>query len=155
LIEATEAGSRQTVLSNNVLSVGMPLRRGKIEGMAVSKPNPCSWLEVKQVGTAAVMKMPAGNLYHDEVIDLIGEELSHLIATSGCHRFVLDFGSVNHISSELLGVLLLAQKRVLDHGDRLTLCALNADLRGVFVTLRLDQVFTLAADEQEALGDAH
>jgi anti-sigma B factor antagonist len=121
----------------------------------VSNPDPhsYSWLEIKQVGTAAVMKMPEGNLYHDEVIDLIGEELNRLIATSECDRFVLDFSAVEHLSSELLGGLLVAQKRVLSQGRRLILCSLNEDLLEIFTTLRLDKVFTLAEDEREALGN--
>jgi anti-anti-sigma factor len=121
----------------------------------VSKPKAQSWLEFEQIGTTAVMKMPAGDLYHDEVIDLVGEELSRLIATPGCNQFVLDFAAVEHVSSELLSVLLVAQQRVIAQGGRLTLCSLNADLLSVFASLRLDQVFTLAANAQQTLGDNH
>jgi anti-anti-sigma factor len=120
----------------------------------MNTPNPHSWLEVKKVGTAAVMKLPAGNLYHDEVIDLIGEELSRLIVTSGCSRIVLDFGSVDHVSSELLGVLLVAKNRVIAQGGRFTLCSLNAGLLEILATLHLDQLFTIATGEQEALSDS-
>ena len=112
-----------------------------------------SWLEFKQVGTAAVVNLPAGNLFHDEVIDLVGENLTRLIETSGCLHLVLDFGLVNHVSSELMGVLIVTQKRLQGRGGRLTLCSLNADLRGAFAALRLDQVFTIVAGEPEALGD--
>jgi anti-anti-sigma factor len=112
-----------------------------------------SWLEVQQVGTTTVMKLPAGNLYHDEVIVLIGDAVNRWTETTDCRRFVLDFRAVDHISSEMLGVLLVAQKRIVDRGGRLLLCSLNGDLREVFATLRLDQVFTIVTGEPEALAE--
>ena len=117
----------------------------------VTSPNTHPWLEVQLAGTAAVVKLPAGDLFHDEIIDCLGEHLLRVIESSGCHRLVLSFESVDRIASDVLGVLIVTHKRIVGLGGRLVLCSMKPDLRAVFATLRLDQVFTIYDGEQEAL----
>jgi anti-anti-sigma regulatory factor len=106
-------------------------------------------LAVEQRGPVAVVKLPAGSLFHDEVIDLIGEELNLFLNTSDCRRLVLDFGSVDRVCSELLSVLIVVHKKLLERGGRLALCSLNTGLREIIATLRLDQVFVILEPGQD------
>jgi anti-sigma B factor antagonist len=110
-------------------------------------------LTVKQAGSAAVVTLPAGDLFDEELIDLVGEYLADLVETSGCRDLVLDFGHVDRVASHLLGALLIVYKRVVGRGGRLVLCSLKPALREVFVTLRLDLVFTIRDGEEPALGE--
>jgi anti-anti-sigma factor len=108
----------------------------------------------KRVGTAYVVQLPAGNVYHDEMIDVIQEDLTALIVKSGCRRLVLDFAAVAHIASDFVAALIVVKKRIAERGGELTLCGLNPNLRDVFATLHLDRVFTIKDNEQDALADA-
>jgi anti-anti-sigma factor len=118
--------------------------------MTVTSPKTHPWLEVKQTGTVVVVKLPAGDIFHDELIDCLGEDLLRVVEESGCRRLVLNFESVDRIASNMLGVLLVTHKRIVGLGGRLALCSMKPELHTVFATLRLDQVFTIYDGEQEA-----
>jgi anti-anti-sigma factor len=116
---------------------------------------PHFWLEVKRVGPTTVVKLPPAELIHEEVIDLIGEQLVNLIEASGCRRLVLNFEAVDRIATPMLGALIITHKRLRDKGGRFALCALKPQLREVFEVLRLGRVFTIYDEEQDALAHAH
>jgi anti-anti-sigma factor len=121
----------------------------------VPAPTPQDWLSARQIGPAVVVKLPAGDLYHDEAIGRLGDEFARLIDAPGCRRLVVDFGSVGHVASDLIAVLISAHNRLLRQEGRLVLCSLGPELRELFAALRLDRILPIAADEQEALAGAH
>lgn len=55
----------------------------------------------------------------------------------------VDCAELSYISSAGLGVMFVAQKRLLDHGKTLRLVNLNAHLREVFEIAAFDQVFEI------------
>lgn len=78
------------------------------------------------------------------------EELLSTIQ-QGNTRLVLDFSRVDFIDSSCLGALISILKS-LSNGGQLVLCALNSNIRNMFTLTRMDRVFTLCADRQEALN---
>lgn len=70
----------------------------------------------------------------------------------GATTVLLDFASVNYISSAGLRVILLAGKRLKASGGSLGLCGLNDDCREVFRISGFDALFPLHASVDEALG---
>jgi anti-anti-sigma regulatory factor len=51
----------------------------------------------------------------------------------------------------MLGYLLAVQQRLKDRGGKLRLCRLNPQLTGLFRRLMLNRLFTICADEEEAV----
>lgn len=116
--------------------------------MASSSPH--DWLEIRQVGPVTVAKFLQRVIHDEEAIDLVGEELIELVA-KGVHSLVLNFEPVRRIATHLLGELLVLHKRLHGVEGRLALCGFTAELRETFSILKLDQVFTIFATEEEAL----
>jgi anti-anti-sigma factor len=89
-------------------------------------------------------------MHHEEEIDCIGDHL-YALAEAPPGRLVLDFSRVVHMSTHMLGVLIVLHKRVLTGGGRLALCGLNPNLRETFDLLRLSSLFAIHATEEDAL----
>lgn len=79
-----------------------------------------------------------------EVVSRLGE---------GEDRFVLDFEDTRYIDSSGLGVLVSLSKKIRQQGGELRLAGLDDDLRTLFELTRLDTLFQIADDRNDALAD--
>lgn len=68
----------------------------------------------------------------------------------GESRLVLDFSQVDFIDSSCLGVLVSLLKATGNRGE-LVLSNLNSNIQSMFKLTRMDRVFTLFAQQQDAL----
>lgn len=109
------------------------------------------WLQVEQIGEVTVAKFTARHLLDEEKMQTLGKQLRGLGEEVGHRPLVLNFGTVERLSTELLGKLVALQRKVQQKGGRLALCAINPQVFEVFKILKLPQVLTIYADEQEAL----
>ncbi len=64
---------------------------------------------------------------------------------------VLDFSQVEFISSAVLNRLIVLDRAISSMGGKLVLCGLSSSLRDLFSMTRLDQVFRIVHDQDEAL----
>ena len=109
------------------------------------------WLEVEQIGEVTVAKFMARQLLDEEKVHAIGKELRSLGEQVGHRPLVLNFGGVERLSTELLGRLVALQRRVQEKGGRLALCQIHPQVYEIFKILKLPELLTIFADEQEAL----
>jgi anti-sigma B factor antagonist len=109
------------------------------------------WLEVEQIGEVTVAKFMARQLLDEEKVQTIGRELRSLGEQLGHGSLVLNFGGVERLSTELLGRLVALQRKVQEKGGRLALCKIHPQVYEIFKILKLPQLLTIFADEQEAL----
>jgi anti-anti-sigma factor len=109
------------------------------------------WLEVEQIGEVTVAKFTSRHLLDEEKVQTIGRELRSLGEEVGHRPLVLSFSGVERLSTELLGRLVALHKTVHEKGGRLALCKINPQVYQVFKILKLPQVLSIYADEQEAL----
>jgi anti-sigma B factor antagonist len=72
------------------------------------------------------------------------------LANEGRFRVILDLKEVQFVDSSGLGVLIHMHKTLQPQG-RLVLCHVDAKVGQLFKITRLDRVFTLASNEDEAL----
>jgi anti-sigma B factor antagonist len=70
---------------------------------------------------------------------------------NGARKFLIDFSSTGYIDSSGLGVLVSLSKKIREQGGELRLANLNEDLRTLFELTKLDTLFHIASDRQEAL----
>jgi anti-sigma B factor antagonist len=66
-------------------------------------------------------------------------------------KFVIDFANTGYIDSSGLGVLVSLSKKIREQGGELRLSNLNEDLRTLFELTKLDTLFRIADDKEEAL----
>lgn len=69
----------------------------------------------------------------------------------GDRKFVIDFAETGYIDSSGLGVLVSLSKKIREQGGELRLSSLNEDLRTLFELTKLDTLFRIADDKDEAL----
>lgn len=70
---------------------------------------------------------------------------------AGDRKFVIDFADTGYIDSSGLGVLVSLSKKIREQGGELRLSSLNEDLRTLFELTKLDTLFQIADDKEQAL----
>ena len=66
-------------------------------------------------------------------------------------KFVIDFANTGYIDSSGLGVLVSLSKKIREQGGELRLSSLNEDLRTLFELTKLDTLFRIADQKDQAL----
>ena len=69
----------------------------------------------------------------------------------GDQKFVIDFANTGYIDSSGLGVLVSLSKKIREQGGELRLSSLNDDLRTLFELTKLDTLFKITNNKEEAL----
>ena len=88
---------------------------------------------------------------HDAICE-IHEQLSALLVQRPGTRVLINFSSVDHLSSSALGFLVSFAKRLRDSGGDLKLCSIDPQIYEAFVITRLNQVFEIHDSAQAALA---
>jgi len=73
------------------------------------------------------------------------------VLEAGGRKFLIDFSSTGYIDSSGLGVLVSLSKKIREQGGELRLANLNEDLRTLFELTKLDTLFHIANNREEAL----
>lgn len=89
-------------------------------------------------------------IIHDLEIQQISSELDNLIA-GGKRRIVIDFGNVRHLSSQAVGILIQAQRRLKASGGLLKVCNPNPEVAEVFKITNLTRAIEIHVDENAAM----
>ena len=82
----------------------------------------------------------------------IGQSLSLLVDERTNPKLLLDFGSVDHLSSAALGMLINANKRIREKNGQLRLANIKPQIFEVFVITKLNKLFKILPTRDEALA---
>ena len=108
-------------------------------------------LEAEEIGDVTVVSFMDRKILDEPNIQIIGEQLFSLVDDSGRKKLLLNFGNVEYMSSAALGKLITLDRKLKAAGGRLVLCNIDPQIREVFEITKLDTVFIIREDEQEAL----
>lgn len=88
-----------------------------------------------------------------EAIDIqaLGDSIMPLVERKEDIKLVLDFSNVQFLSSSVLGLLIRVSKKVYESNGQLRLCAITGSIMQIFRITRLDKVFEIHPDSQQAL----
>lgn len=86
-----------------------------------------------------------------EAVAAIQKELTRLVDETTKIKLLLDFTSVEFISSLTLGMLVTVAKNVKKSQGQLRLCSLNRQLCDVIEAMALQNLFTIAPTQQAAI----
>jgi anti-anti-sigma factor len=109
------------------------------------------WLEVEQAGEVTIVRFKIPWILKEGTIETIGETLNELVASSGCRKFVLNFGNVKSLASTMFGKLTALHQRIESQGGQLALCCIEPGLEEVFQAVKLLPLLAVYPSEQEAL----
>lgn len=83
--------------------------------------------------------------------DDVGGELYAVAAQEGCTKLLLNFSGVEFLASDMLGKVVVLNKKMKQKGGKLTLCRLCPYVRQIFVTTKLDLILNVRETEAEGL----
>ncbi|MBN1852501.1 MAG: STAS domain-containing protein [Pirellulales bacterium] len=86
----------------------------------------------------------------DSKIREVALDLEQLLGRSEEEKVILDFRSVEFMSSSFLGTLIQFNKRCKEYKAKLKLCNISANIREVFRITKLDKIFAIEKDEESA-----
>lgn len=108
-------------------------------------------LEVSDVGDVAVVRFVDRKILDEASIQELGHELFQLVEEEKRQKLLLNFSKVDFLSSAALGKLITLDKKAKAHSGKLKLCNIRPEIYEVFVITRLNKLFDIKNNEEEAL----
>ncbi len=109
-------------------------------------------VEVSEVGDVTVVHFVDRKILDEANIQELGQELFGLVESDGREKLLLNFTSVDFLSSAALGKLITLDKKVKANGGTLKLCNIRPEIYEVFAITRLNKLFDIRDDEADALA---
>ena len=108
-------------------------------------------LDIEEVGDVTVAKFLDKKILDEGNIQIIGNQLFALVEEDARQKIVLDFSNVEYLSSAALGKLITLNKKLQGVSGRLVLCNIDPQIYEVFEITKLNKLFNIQKEEQEAL----
>ena len=109
-------------------------------------------LDVNEVGDVTVVRFRDHKIIEDINIQELGQEMFRLVETDGRNKLLLDFSSVDFLSSAALGKLITLDRKMKAHGGTLKLSNIRPEIYEVFAITKLNRLFDIRKDEADALA---
>jgi anti-anti-sigma factor len=109
-------------------------------------------LDVHEVGDVTVVRFRDRKIIDDINIQELGQELFRLIEQDNRQKLLLNFSSVDFLSSAALGKLITLEKKVKAHEGAMKLSNIRPEIYEVFAITKLNRLFDIQDDEADALA---
>ena len=84
-------------------------------------------------------------------IERIAERLYELVDDQARRKLVLDFRRVQHLSSQMIGVVIELHKKSVAIKGKLVVCGMQPNVHKGFSIMQLDKILTIVDEETEAV----
>lgn len=108
-------------------------------------------LAINRIDDIYVIDFMETRIVDQMAINQINQELTDLATKAGMPKFVLNFGSVTHISSAMIGVLMTLHKACKKEGGNMRLAGINGNIMEVFKLCRLDKMMQIYPNTDAAM----
>ncbi len=108
-------------------------------------------LDIEEIGAVTVARFVDKKILDETNIQLIGNELFALVEEQGRRKIIVDFSNVEYFSSPALGKLITLDKKVKAAKGKLRLCSIRPDIYEVFAITRLNKLFDIKDNREQAL----
>ena len=109
-------------------------------------------LEVSDSGEVTVVRFLDRRILDEANIQEVGQELFQLVEEEQRHNLLLNFASVEFLSSAALGKLIVLEKKVKANGGTLIFSNIRPEIYEVFAITKLNRIFDIKDDEADALA---
>jgi anti-sigma B factor antagonist len=115
-----------------------------------------SLFTIQQVGPATVVVIHSVALMESNDIEAISEALSLQVDTQNKRKLVIDFTTVEYMSSRAINMILTLKKKLSEIAEaELILCGIGPRLMDIVRITRLDKVLNLKPTQQDAIACLH
>jgi len=108
-------------------------------------------LRVEYHGAVIVATLTDEKILDDTQIQGLEGSFLPLIEQAENIQLIVDFSTVKFLTSSVLGLLIRISKKIYEKGGRLRLCAIDPKIMEVFRITRLDKIFEIFPDLDDAL----
>jgi anti-anti-sigma regulatory factor len=91
-------------------------------------------------------------LVDDLLVQRIGDELKSVVSRPECRKLIVDFVSVEDLSSLMLGQLVMLRRNMATKKGRMILCGLVTEVREFLDEIMLSQLFDIVDTEADAVA---
>ena len=109
-------------------------------------------LAVSQDKDVRLVEFTNNKILDEANIKEIGDGLNALVEERPNPKLLLDFATVDHLSSAALGMLINVNKRVKERNGQLRLANIKPQIFEVFVITKLNKLFRILPTRPEALA---
>jgi anti-sigma B factor antagonist len=109
-------------------------------------------LDVTRIGNVAVVHFVDGELRGEAAIEEVGQELVALVEKEGRTNVLLNFATVEYLSSAALVKLIALHNLLKKRGGKLKLSNIRPEFYEVFAITKLNSLFDIQNNEAEALA---
>jgi len=109
-------------------------------------------LSVSDQKDIRVVEFTNNKILDEANIKEIGDGLNALVDERPNPKLLLDFNTVDHLSSAALGMLINVNKRVRERNGQLRLANIKPQIIEVFVITKLNKLFRIMGNRAEALA---
>jgi anti-sigma B factor antagonist len=109
-------------------------------------------IEVNEVGDVTIVRFRDRKIIEDISIQELGQELYQLIDQQNRDKLLLNFSTVEFLSSSALGKLITLEKKMKSAGGDLKLSNIKPEIFEVFKITKLNRLFDIRDDEADALA---
>ena len=109
-------------------------------------------IEVSEVGQVTRVRFVDRKILDEANIQELGAELFQLVEEENRKSLLLNFSSVEFLSSAALGKLIMLDKKVKANSGKLKLSNIRPEIYEVFAITKLNRVFDIKEDEVDALA---
>ena len=110
-------------------------------------------LDVNEVGEVTVVRFRDQKIIEDINIQELGHEMFRLVEVENRQKLLLNFSTVDFLSSAALGKLITLDKKVKAAEGVLKLSNIRSEIYEVFAITKLNRLFDIKDDEADALAD--
>ena len=109
-------------------------------------------LDVSEVGDVTVIRFRDHKIVEDINIQELAQEMFQLVEKDRREKILLNFSSVEFLSSAALGKLITMDKKVKAGGGMLKLSNIKPEIYEVFAITKLNRLFDIKEEEADALA---
>ena len=109
-------------------------------------------IALKTVNDVCVVHLLDTRIVDDVSIHELGSELFSLVEHGGHTKLLLNFSSVEFLSSAALGKLIMLHKKLSMRGGAMKFSNITRDIRELFTIMNLGRLFDIRDKESEAIS---
>ena len=106
---------------------------------------------VEYAGNVVILTLTDEKILEESVLKLLEQAIMPVVAQKEGNNIVLDFSNVKFLTSAALGLLIRISKRANEAGGELKLCSIDPKIFEIFKITRLDRIFGIYGNRQQAL----
>lgn len=115
-------------------------------------PDSIPTLAVSDQRDIRIVEFTNNKILDEANIKEIGDGLNSLVDERLHPKLLLDFSTVDHLSSAALGMLINVNKRVKERNGQLRLANIKPQILEVFIITKLNKLFRICASRAEGLA---